>query len=237
MKHLSVKNWERFQHYKDRDPPWIKLYRDMLTSESWVLGTDLSRVVQIASTLLAARYSNKIPYRFDLLERVMSLDCSETAFKKAVDHLIAMGFLSIEVVTETEKIVVQDASTPLATCTSEGDQRRAEKRQSREEARALALATPGLNKPVFEKWEKYRSDMRKPLTPYSYEATAKTIAGVGDRQDELVQNSITNDWQGLFPERLNGKKQHGVIPTAPMKLMTAEEAEAIERARGEHAQH
>jgi hypothetical protein len=51
--HFAICNWERFQHYKDRDPPWVKLYRDLLTSESWVLGTDLSRVVQIASTLLA----------------------------------------------------------------------------------------------------------------------------------------------------------------------------------------
>lgn len=26
----KVKNWERFQHFKDRLPPWIKLYRDIL---------------------------------------------------------------------------------------------------------------------------------------------------------------------------------------------------------------
>jgi hypothetical protein len=25
-----VKNWKRFQHYKDRKPPWIKLYHDLL---------------------------------------------------------------------------------------------------------------------------------------------------------------------------------------------------------------
>jgi len=25
-----VNNWEKFQHFKDRRPPWIKLYRDLL---------------------------------------------------------------------------------------------------------------------------------------------------------------------------------------------------------------
>lgn len=25
-----VKNWKKFQHFKDRSPPWIKLYRDIL---------------------------------------------------------------------------------------------------------------------------------------------------------------------------------------------------------------
>src|SRR6201999_2272789 len=56
LKYISIKGWDRFQHYTDRDPPWVKLYRDLLTSESWVLGTDTSRLVQVASILLAARY-------------------------------------------------------------------------------------------------------------------------------------------------------------------------------------
>lgn len=27
---MRVKNWEKFQHYKNRKPPWIRLYRDLL---------------------------------------------------------------------------------------------------------------------------------------------------------------------------------------------------------------
>ena len=27
---MRIKNWNRFQHFKDRKPPWIKLYRDIL---------------------------------------------------------------------------------------------------------------------------------------------------------------------------------------------------------------
>ncbi len=27
---IRIKNWERFQHFKDRRPPWIKLYRDII---------------------------------------------------------------------------------------------------------------------------------------------------------------------------------------------------------------
>ena len=32
---LSIKNWNRFQHFKDRRPPWIKLYRDLLDDMEW----------------------------------------------------------------------------------------------------------------------------------------------------------------------------------------------------------
>jgi len=27
---MRIKNWEKFQHYKNRRPPWIKLYRELL---------------------------------------------------------------------------------------------------------------------------------------------------------------------------------------------------------------
>ncbi len=35
MKRLRVKNWDQFQHFKDRCPPWIKLYKDLLDDPDW----------------------------------------------------------------------------------------------------------------------------------------------------------------------------------------------------------
>lgn len=35
MTGFKVKNWKRFQHFKDRSPPWIKLYRDLLDDPDW----------------------------------------------------------------------------------------------------------------------------------------------------------------------------------------------------------
>ena len=32
---LRIKNWEKFQHFKDRNPPWVKLYRDILDDPEW----------------------------------------------------------------------------------------------------------------------------------------------------------------------------------------------------------
>lgn len=30
-----IKNYARFQHFKDRSPPWVKLYRDILDDPDW----------------------------------------------------------------------------------------------------------------------------------------------------------------------------------------------------------
>lgn len=32
---MNIKGWKKFQHFKDRRPPWIKLYRDLLDDPEW----------------------------------------------------------------------------------------------------------------------------------------------------------------------------------------------------------
>jgi len=32
---VTIKNYSRFQHFKDRRPPWIKLYRELLDDRQW----------------------------------------------------------------------------------------------------------------------------------------------------------------------------------------------------------
>lgn len=146
---ITIKAWERFQHYKDRSAPWVKLHRDMLTSESWVLGTDLSRVVQLASMMLAPRYGNQIPYRFDLCKKVMSLDCTEAQFTKAIQHLVETEFLEIQELPSEEKLVVQSASSALAKCSSEERENRGER-----EGEKNPPTPQGGALAVFEHWQK-----------------------------------------------------------------------------------
>lgn len=58
---FSVKNFERFQHYKDRSPPWIKLYNELLDDYDFGLLPDASKLHLVAIWLLASRSNNKIP--------------------------------------------------------------------------------------------------------------------------------------------------------------------------------
>lgn len=46
MKKLRIKDWHKFQHFKDRRPPWIKLYRDLLDDPDWHdLEADVAKVL------------------------------------------------------------------------------------------------------------------------------------------------------------------------------------------------
>ena len=46
--HYIIPSWQDYQHYKDRDPPWIKLHFSLLTSQTWVMLADASRLFMLA---------------------------------------------------------------------------------------------------------------------------------------------------------------------------------------------
>ena len=58
---IEIVNWNQFQHYRDRNPPWIKLHRELLNSRTWTVSDDASRVLAIAIMMLASENDNKIP--------------------------------------------------------------------------------------------------------------------------------------------------------------------------------
>ena len=60
--YFEVKNFENFQHYKDRNPPWIKLYNCLLEDYDFSRLQDASKMHLIAIWLLASRSDNKLPY-------------------------------------------------------------------------------------------------------------------------------------------------------------------------------
>ena len=88
---LAIKNWKKYQHYKDRNPPWIKLHWELLTSMDWVTLDDASRVLAVACMLVASRNEGLIRGDADglkYLERVAHLNS-----KPNLKPLIDCGFL------------------------------------------------------------------------------------------------------------------------------------------------
>ena len=51
---MRIKNWDKFQHFKNRKPPWIKLYRDILDDVDINMISDRCHRVLIGLWLLAS---------------------------------------------------------------------------------------------------------------------------------------------------------------------------------------
>ena len=69
MSTFSVKNFDKFQHYKDRTPPWIRLYNALLDDYEFGRLPDASKAHLIAIWLLASRYENEIPFDSEWVAR------------------------------------------------------------------------------------------------------------------------------------------------------------------------
>lgn len=87
---LKVRNWEQFQHYKDRNPPWIKLHFALLASEDWVTLDDASKLLAVVCMLVASRNNGLVPNNPAYLKRVAYLDRLPK-----LKPLIDCGFLEI----------------------------------------------------------------------------------------------------------------------------------------------
>lgn len=97
--YLKVKNFERFQHYKDRNPPWIKLYNDILDDYEFARLQDATKWLAVGLWLLASRYENRIPADPEWIGRRLN-----TTEPVDLDPLLSAGFITL----------YQDASTPPA---------------------------------------------------------------------------------------------------------------------------
>jgi len=86
--YLRVRNWENFQHYKDRRPPWIKLHVELTDDYAFGSLPDVQKYHLIGIWLLAARTDNKIPNNGKWVA-----DCIAAKSKVDLDALIEVGFL------------------------------------------------------------------------------------------------------------------------------------------------
>jgi hypothetical protein len=154
VRYLSVKNHERFQHYKHRNPPWIKLYTELLDDYEFGRLADASKLLAILLWLLAAKQDNRIPYDQQWIERRLPITAPID-----LQPLIDQGF--IYVVSDDASNVLaerlQDASGLQAVCKQDAmseteTETETEKREdqkllstSRETRRSVALAKVSSN--------------------------------------------------------------------------------------------
>jgi hypothetical protein len=86
--YFEIKNWRKHQHYRDRNPPWIKLHVEILSSQDWVMLSDASKLLAVVCMVIAAKADGKVPNNPTYIKRVAYLD-----HEPKLNDLIRCGFL------------------------------------------------------------------------------------------------------------------------------------------------
>ncbi len=100
-------------------------------------------------------------------------------------------------------------------------QREKHKDKKEEEEESLTLPFASIEfKTSWEKWLKYRKEIKKPITPTMAETQLKNLEGMGEKRAiAMIENTIGKGWQGLREE--NEQPQSNQPQTPKFRFATA----------------
>lgn len=110
LRFFKVKNFEQFQHYKHRNPPWIKFYNLTLDDYEIARLPDVAKAHLFSIWLLASRHNNRLQY--DAQWVAQRINATESV---DLDALAASGLI-IEIRGKGRKTKDNLASASLASC-------------------------------------------------------------------------------------------------------------------------
>jgi len=140
---IRCKNWEEFQHYKDRDPPWIKLHKRLLDDSAFHRLPDASRALAPMLWLLCSETRDGT-IKDATAEIAFRLRMPEKRVEDALGPLIKAGFFIVEQVAS--KLLAeryQDATCEPLLVYSESESESEAQVKTETEADSVAGATDG----------------------------------------------------------------------------------------------
>lgn len=180
---FRVRNFEQFQHYKDRNPIWIKLYNSLLDDYDFGHLPDASKAHLLAIWLLASRYDNLLPLDAQWIG-------SRIQARSPVDlnGLLAANFII------AEQPVGDVASELLAVCEQVAipEKRREREEKNREEKKDVVQP----DNEAFEAWWKVyprkegKGDGRRAYAKALTKTDAATLLAAAERYRDIPNRTM-----------------------------------------------
>jgi hypothetical protein len=92
---IKVKGWNKFQHFKDRKPPWIKLYRDILDDLEWHELDPVAAKALVAIWLIASENDGELPEMKKLAFRLRVSEKQAISIVSQLDHWLIQDDINV----------------------------------------------------------------------------------------------------------------------------------------------
>lgn len=192
----SIKNWNQFQHFKDRRPPWIKLYRDLLDDLEWHQLDPVAAKVLVMLWLIASESGGNLPDKTILAFR---LRMSEK------DVLTCMNKLS--------HWLNQDDINAISTrYQDDSPETETETKKEKKQSHSVAGAPESVDNLVWEDFLKIRKAKKAPMTATALEGIKREAAKAGWPLNDAIRECVTRGWQGFKAEWVDHRKETGPDP-------------------------
>ena len=188
---MKIKNWSKFQHFKDRRPPWIKLYRDILDDIDWHMLDPLASKVLVMCWLIASEEDGNIPDIKTLAFRLRMTEKQTSECISKLSHWLEQD--DINVISERYQDDAPETETETET-----------ERETKKEKKATDVAFFLPDWIPSDTWDAYiamRKSIKKPATEYAKSLIVKKLErfkSKGQDVKAVLEKSITSGWQDVF---------------------------------------
>lgn len=177
---LIPKNWNTFQHYRDRCPPWIKLHREILNDKQFMCLPLASKAIAPLLWLLASESKNG-EFDASVDELSFRLRITSKEVEEGLKPLINNGFFI-------------DASTMLAPCL----QVARPERETETETEKNTLKRPDdISEELWKDFKKLRSNKKAPITELVIKRLRDEADKAGIPLTKAIETMCDRGWAGF----------------------------------------
>jgi hypothetical protein len=200
---MKIKNWTKHQHFKDRKPPWIKLYRDILDDIEWHELDAKSAKVLVMLWLIASESDGELPsiktlsFRLRMPEKDVISSCNSLKNWLIQDDISVISERyqvdSVETETETERETEKEKETD---------------------------APEGVSPQVWQDFKKSRKTMRAAITQSAIDGIKREADKAGWSLEDALRECCARGWRG-FKAEWTKEKRTGYLPPQPNETTPA----------------
>jgi hypothetical protein len=182
---LIPKNWNTFQHYRDRCPPWIKLHREILNDKQFMCLPLASKAIAPLLWLLASESKDG---QFDASTDELSfrLRITNKEVEEGLKPLINNGFFI-------------DASTMLAPCLQVARPERETERETETEKNTLKRPDD-IPDELWKDFKKLRSSKKAPVTELVIKLLRNESDKAGIPLSKAMETMCVRGWTSFKSE-------------------------------------
>ena len=196
---MQIKHWKKFQHFKDRKPPWVKLYRDLLDDLDWHELDAQSSKVLVMLWLIASEDDGRIPPTKTLAFRLRMTEKQTNDCLNKLSHWLVQDDIS----TISERY--QDDSLET--------ERETEKEKETETKRGTKGSRLSTDFVLPEDWTEFCQTERPDLNPQ------KVFDGFKDYWiAKAGAAGVKLDWQATWRNWVRNQRQERLNPADIAKV-------------------
>jgi hypothetical protein len=188
---MRIKNWTKFQHFKDRRPPWVKLYRDILDDLEWHELDPLAAKVLVMLWLIASENDGRIPDNKTLAFRLRLTELKTKEIIIKLSHWLEHD--DINAISEQYQSDRPERETETETET---------KKETKREMATIVACPPDVDQQIWDDWKQLRKAKKAPVTETVVNSARKEAAKANMAFSDFLSVWCARGSQGLQAEWL-----------------------------------